>query len=297
MNRWREKSKNNLFHNSVEKDNAELAAQEWRFTGYFIDHKRANETCELCETECLRYHYEIINQNNSNKLLVGSSCIERFDIAVFNDKGIQIFGKEKIKYLDDIIEKRKYEDALNHLRELWLVSDGEEKEEINAIAESFKYRKCFIPSHLFHAFYLMKKYSLEYDPALFKVYLRGKSNMDYVLNMSEYGRELILPSFSRSQLIKVNENLSVINEEIKVKQSLQVGIIHQNSNSLNAQQPPDYTRAEASKPKHAPQQLNLLNKPCIPDTIVCSVCGNKTSDWISYNPNICRGCFYMTPKK
>ena len=55
-NYWLEKSKENLVPMSLASE-FKKALTEWFFTGDVIDHNEANETCELCEHEDLRYHY------------------------------------------------------------------------------------------------------------------------------------------------------------------------------------------------------------------------------------------------
>ena len=60
---------------------------EWYFTEHTIDHEIAEEDCELCNHQELRYHFEIKNQHTSHTLMVGSSCILKFQLQVF-DNGI-----------------------------------------------------------------------------------------------------------------------------------------------------------------------------------------------------------------
>ena len=49
------------------------AFREWYFTEHTIDHETAEEGCELCNHEELRYHFEIKNRHTNHTLMVGSS--------------------------------------------------------------------------------------------------------------------------------------------------------------------------------------------------------------------------------
>jgi hypothetical protein len=52
------------------------AFEEWSFTENTIDHEEPIETCELCDQEELRYHFEIKNTLTKNILWVGS-CLKK----------------------------------------------------------------------------------------------------------------------------------------------------------------------------------------------------------------------------
>ena len=59
------------------------AFEEWSFTERTEDHEQPIETCELCEQEALRYHFEIRNSLTNKTLWVGSQCILKFGLSVF----------------------------------------------------------------------------------------------------------------------------------------------------------------------------------------------------------------------
>src|SRR5256885_16481489 len=59
------------------------AFEEWLFTDEVIDHDHKDEICELCEQDGLRYHFRIKNQLTHHHLWVGSHCILRFNVSVF----------------------------------------------------------------------------------------------------------------------------------------------------------------------------------------------------------------------
>jgi hypothetical protein len=60
------------------------ALREWAYTGQSNDYGQPEETCQLCDQEDLRYHFEIGNAQTGHHLWVGSKCIQRFEIAGFD---------------------------------------------------------------------------------------------------------------------------------------------------------------------------------------------------------------------
>jgi len=59
MNAWLKNAIKNLVPLSVEKEDFSKAIKEWSFSGETIDYENAEEVCQLCEMEGLRYHYQI----------------------------------------------------------------------------------------------------------------------------------------------------------------------------------------------------------------------------------------------
>jgi len=113
MNVWLKNSIKNLLPLSEEKEDFKLAVKEWYFTGNIIDHEQPIESCRLCEHEDLRYHYEISNAL-LNVLWVGSKCIEKFDITVYDSQGNEI-SENKEAYLITQARKKHIKSALDKL--------------------------------------------------------------------------------------------------------------------------------------------------------------------------------------
>ncbi len=80
---WTAKAVANLLPLSVSTDLAE-ALREWAYTGNSADYGQPEETCQLCDHEDLRYHFEIANGLTGHRLQVGSKCIQRFEIAGYD---------------------------------------------------------------------------------------------------------------------------------------------------------------------------------------------------------------------
>ena len=93
------------------------AFKEWRFTENTIDHLDAVETCRLCEKEGLRYHFEIANRLTQNVLMVGSHCILKFGVAVFEDGNLLSLPEAK-KKLHRLTEQLRLDSCINALKNL-----------------------------------------------------------------------------------------------------------------------------------------------------------------------------------
>lgn len=78
MTDWGKIAAKNLIPKSLS-DVLAAALAEWHFDGQIIDHGEAEEVCELCEHEGLRWHFGIVNDLTGNTLMVGSTCILAFE--------------------------------------------------------------------------------------------------------------------------------------------------------------------------------------------------------------------------
>jgi hypothetical protein len=110
MENYSEKCKKNLLEYSLEKENYEIALNEWYFynevidNNEYIDDGNKRPSCELCKHEDLRWQFIIYNVNNENQLKVGSSCIKQFNIALMKKDGKKIYGKDRNSKINKIIE-------------------------------------------------------------------------------------------------------------------------------------------------------------------------------------------------
>lgn len=66
------------------------ALREWAYTGKSADYGQPEETCQLCDHEDLRYHFEIANGVTGHRLQVGSKCIQRFGIAGYDQVKVDL---------------------------------------------------------------------------------------------------------------------------------------------------------------------------------------------------------------
>jgi hypothetical protein len=93
------------------------AFREWFFTEQVIDHEQPAETCELCGQEELRYHFEIENRFSHKTLWVGSHCILKFRVAVYED-GELLTNTEAKRKLDKLTEKMRLDSCIKALEKL-----------------------------------------------------------------------------------------------------------------------------------------------------------------------------------
>ncbi|GAJ26013.1 hypothetical protein JCM15457_920 [Liquorilactobacillus sucicola DSM 21376 = JCM 15457] len=101
-NIWLQTATRNLLALSINKSNFQKARNEWIYAG-LEDNEYSNYTCKLCEHPDIRYEYTIRNINNENKMIVGSSCINKFvdtfedNNETFYDEDNNIVTKNRIK--------------------------------------------------------------------------------------------------------------------------------------------------------------------------------------------------------
>ena len=312
MARWKNKSIENLLQFSIEKKDHAVAAKEWRFSGNVIDHCIANQICQLCEGENLRYHFEINNKSKEMSLLVGSSCIKKFDISVFDNDGIELFGVQKDSFLKKKIQEKKNELLLEQLRSLWSKLPTGKKEEIAFYVSNYKRKKGFSPEEIIFIFAQMNKHHIEYTDVLYKVSLRSQFELLSLANMSETDQEKILPCLSVPQKKRLSKKKQEIEEELKSQKILEQSFDHEvfehipPDNNLQSSKQNDsqlfYEPRRPSQNRHnsrSNKQVSSKKKEGIfhmPEFITCSLCGEYTKEWVTFNPNKCRKCVNKTNK-
>lgn len=114
MSIWLENSARNLLPLSAEKENFAVAIKEWFYTDELIEYDEPDQICELCEKDGLRYHFKIKNEIG-NTLWVGSSCIEKFGITIYDEHGNEI-TENKEAYLISQAKKKHVKDVLSKLK-------------------------------------------------------------------------------------------------------------------------------------------------------------------------------------
>lgn len=87
------------------------AFKEWYFTENVEDYVVASEDCELCNHEELRYHFEIKNRHTNHCLWVGSSCILKFQVQVFENERL-LDAKNSQRKLNKIKQKMRLDSCL-----------------------------------------------------------------------------------------------------------------------------------------------------------------------------------------
>jgi hypothetical protein len=295
MSRWRNKAITNLLKNSKENTDHAIAAKEWEFTGTVIDHLTSNHRCQLCEGENLRYHFEINNKiKQENSLLVGSSCIKKFDITVFDESGKEIFGSQKSSFLKNIIDQKKQELMLDEVRSLWKVSTLEEKKTIEYCINEYKIKNCFSPNELNKLFSLMKKHEIDFTQVLFKVSLRSQFELNRLLNMPDYERSRILPCLSVHQKKRFSEKKKQVKAEQDLKSSTTREIQKYEFPSFEIKSNRNISQLHSFKQQRTPKKESEQSH--YPDYVTCSICG-EFKRWVTLNPNKCKDCLEKSYRK
>ncbi len=138
-----------IFPVSNEKHDVRRTLNEWEYQGNMYDIEIADEDCEICDHQNIRYQFEIVNIYNDNILLIGSECINRFKIGVINESGERLpFDDAKRKVNKDrnkLITEAKEKSVINSLIKLSVVDEDFKIEEF---IKYYKERKAFTPNQL-----------------------------------------------------------------------------------------------------------------------------------------------------
>jgi hypothetical protein len=193
-----QKVQRNLLPLSQEQNDLALALQEWEHSGQVQDHLAPVEVCQLCEHPRLRYHFEIVNRHTRASLQVGSSCIHKFDISVYDEQGHALLGDAKSRHLKKEISQQQREMMLEPLRELYEALSSE-RPRIKRCVDRFKRRKGFSPADLYYLFGLLGKHNVVHTPQIYKIVLRSKRDQVELFSMSRGKVELVWPALSHSQ--------------------------------------------------------------------------------------------------
>jgi len=172
------------------------AFKEWYFTDNIEDHEIANEDCKLCNKEQLRYHFEIKNRNTNHHLWVGSSCILKFQVQVF-DNGNLLDAQGSKKKLNELKQKMRLDSCINSLKKL-AASENDSNILSNALKFYLK-NKCLTPKFSFVVFWRLSSNKIDHCPSFFKVSLKKEQYKSDFAKMPLDRVHLIWPALSSSQ--------------------------------------------------------------------------------------------------
>ena len=217
--KWRNKAQENLLLKSIEKSDHLRAAKEWEFSGKVIDHEVTDRRCELCEGDNLRYRFEIKNKLNKNELMVGSTCITKFDITVWDDQGNEVFGRSrKTTFLNKEIEKKKREFVLNALRGIWKKSKGGARDEVESLGKIYKEGKALSPGHAIRLIKILQRNDVKIPLSSIKVGLRDHYSIFQALSLNKEDQLLLLMFLSSPQKKRLIEAIENYRKIIEVEQ-------------------------------------------------------------------------------
>jgi len=171
------------------------AFEEWSFTESTVDHEEPIETCQLCDQEDLRYHFEIKNALTHKCLWVGSQCILKFNLSVF-ENGRKLSPTDSKKKLERLVQKMRLDSCIRSLQKL----AGSES---NVILENalvyYTRNKYLTPKYAFVVLWRLKANGIDHSPSFFKINLKtGKMKTD--LREMKLGHvHVIWPALSSAQ--------------------------------------------------------------------------------------------------
>lgn len=197
----------NLFLLSKEKYNPLIAIKEWTFSGEVIEYDEAVYICDLCNNNNLIRHFKIYNEIG-NEMLVGSECIKKFEIPVFNEYSEKI-ENDVVNYLN------KYSQRIHILK---ILDELISKNNTDKIQEYYKIKLdefCLIEYNKNNKLtarivnYLFKRFEEEnliYKPKNFKININSKKNKLNFLSLSNVQFNRIKNVLSKTQIKYYKEN-------------------------------------------------------------------------------------------
>lgn len=205
MDFWLKNSMRNIFLLSEEKKDFKAAIKEWAFTGEIVDHEAPIETCKLCEHEAVRYHYEIENKLQ-NSLWVGSSCIEKFDITIYDSDGNEV-TKNKEAYLIEQAKKKHVNgvfDKLIHTKPIGKISrNGVEfrKIELDEGCKNDFVKDGKVNARILNYLFMRcDEENIFYEKRFFSLSLHSQENKDKLISLNLVQFERIKAALSTSQM-------------------------------------------------------------------------------------------------
>ncbi len=217
MNYWSEASQANLLPLSKEQSDFKVALKEWEHRGIAIDHLYPVETCQLCDHANLRYHFEIVNHETRATLQIGSSCIEKFGIRVYDEEGKKMESEAVGKQLREEINAKKEEIILEPLRKLWKAREDSQNK-VQKYVQEYQEHGGFSPQNLAYLFKEMREEKISFVPHLYKITLRRRKDRDDLFRMPKEDKDFIWSSLSISQKKRYIKGKNKFDEELKRKQ-------------------------------------------------------------------------------
>jgi hypothetical protein len=171
------------------------AFEEWSFTERTEDHEQPIETCQLCEQEALRYHFEIQNSLTQKILWVGSQCILKFGLSVF-ESGRRLSESDAKKKLERLMQQMRLESCIRALEKL---SIAEKNEILSSALTYYKKNKYLSPKYAFVVLWRLQKNRIDHSPSFFKINLKRDKYQTDLESMDLSHVHVIWPALSSSQ--------------------------------------------------------------------------------------------------
>ena len=175
--------------------NLKEAIKEWQFTELTHDHEEPVAVCGLCDKTELRYHFQIENENTGAQLMVGSHCILKFDVPVYEDG--QLLGRSEARLkLNKLKEKMHAEACVKALED---VLKKEDNQYLRGALGYYKEHQYLTPKYAFIVLWRLTANGITHTPSFFKVRLNTDSFKNDLENMNQRKINTIWGALSDSQ--------------------------------------------------------------------------------------------------
>ena len=160
-------------------DNLPAAFDEWFFTEETYDHETPDAECHLCDKEEIRYHFQIRNKYTEKELWVGSQCILKFGLAVY-ESGLLLEPREAKRKLSQLTKKMQLESCIKALEALAV---KENNDILSSALKFYKTNKYLTPKFAFVVFRRLDKNRIDHHPSFFRIGLRKRKYQNDLKNM------------------------------------------------------------------------------------------------------------------
>jgi hypothetical protein len=197
---WASRVAKNLLPLSRKGADLAVALKEWRYTGNFYDLEEPSEDCELCDHPDIRYQFEIANIHTSHALLVGSECINRFDITALDEEGRELdveaskrrLGRDRARLVDNA-RKRRIAAALVAL-------GGKDSDfKIESFIDYLQSRGAFTPKQLALVFWRLDHHQIPYRANDYKLTIRRNREKAQLIELPDWQLQRLWPALTPSQ--------------------------------------------------------------------------------------------------
>lgn len=199
--KWLGRAKANLLPLSTDKNDIRSAFGEWEYHGEMNDAGEAVEVCRLCDHPNIRFQFEILNKNNQNTLPIGSECITKFGVQVFDENGNVLEGvharKKVVKDRRRLIIDAKVKRMINSILNLCKIP-GEKLNFENFITD-YQKRGAFTPKQLDTLLWRMDVNKVGHTTSDFKVYIKKTEHKTQLMNMKDWQLKRLWPALSATQ--------------------------------------------------------------------------------------------------
>ncbi len=204
---WLEKATENLMRFSSGSGDFDEARKEWRVNDRVIDNYRpgieADElpSCELCLHEKLRWQFEIENAITGGRMLVGSSCVRKFDFPLRSETRAFFSGKIRDGILDSRVREIKKGYVRDRLDAL-LAAVGHETGGIGGIRDRWLKTGRFSPLEAVAVIAACADRGISLDGVELSVSLRTLEDRLEILRLQSAEYEALATHLDESQLAR-----------------------------------------------------------------------------------------------